>query len=312
MSRIARLDKLSNSFPDANSSVEKKQQAALNMQMSAQAPTTKAATQALAGKGAEMSSSISLQNQQPAQQNLLQSGQAQIAATGQAGEQQLQRLQLAQNTTNQEANLQASADTQQAGINAKKQVTNAEIEQQQRLQTMGITQDNRLLTLDLEQRQAINNLGGDIKEELFDNQLRFKQDEIGRAFTNERQLADYAISNAKDNIHLTNRLQEMSQASQKELIMLEASHNTLVQALKQGYDDNKQKLDQASKTRIQSMITEMNKELERKRRKAGATAMIFQGAVGGASTGAAVGGPYGAIIGGVVGAGAGYMASEQQ
>jgi hypothetical protein len=200
---------------------------------------------------------------------------------------------------------------QEADIASRKQITSAEIEQAKRLQALGIDYDTRLNVLSLKQREDVSKLGRDVKAKLFDDQLVFEKDDRGRLFSNERQLADYAIASAKSDIDLQDKMREMTQDAEKDMIMLEATNAKLKQALEQGYLDNKQKLDQDTKRRIQKAIDANENEMRKKASNAANRALIFQGlgAVAGAGIGFATLGPMGAMAGAQLGSEAGKTAA---
>ncbi|MDB4725794.1 hypothetical protein OAF54_00065 [bacterium] len=231
-----------------------------------------------------------------------QLGQAALQEQKFQGSQELAKLEREQGLALGNAARQQAVAGQEADIIARKQITTAETEQAKQLQAMGIDQDNRLQTLTLKQREDVSRLGRNVKAELFDNQMQFEKTERGRRFTNDRQLMDYKIATAKSDIELNETLQQMQQDSAKEIMLLEATHAKISQALNQGYLSKEQKLDHAARKKLVEMQEQMRKEIEKKKKKAKNNSMIVKGlSVVGMVVGGIYGGPVGAAAGGAAG-----------
>lgn len=182
----------------------------------------------------------------------------------------------------------AQAQLQSRGIEQRKQLA----EQQRGLQSQARRAEARLFNLD--QR---------VKSQLLDDQLTFKRDELGRTLFNERQLADYALANAKSEEDLRNYAQTVQQVSAKKMMILSAAHEKLKQELTQVYQaeatEENAKLKRELAQAEYNMRMKMAKEQADARNRAG-----MMGAAG-----SIIGGVAGAVLAGSVtggmGAGAG-------
>ena len=206
----------------------------------------------------------------------------------------------------QRQNTEAGLDLQQAGMNQqqaladqqraqgialsredmaqKKRLTEEELQSAERLSGMGIQMDESLSYMSRRNREDLARLGQDIKHELFDSRLQFERDEMGRKFTNERQMADAAIATAKTRQELKERLDEMQHVANNEIIMLENVHSQLVRAYERGYLDEQQKLNQEHKRVLATVIQNMEDKIRKRKNRAASTRMIIAGTVGIAAT----------------------------
>ena len=297
MSKIDRLNQLAKNFPDANNEVGKRQRAALMVSTRGMKPKGKQEAQQLAAGLTQGQAQINQQNQKSNIQGQLGLAEQRVQAESEQGSNQLARQKMAQAADQQVATIDANKSQQSAEIRAQQEITGREIDQAQKLQTIGLLQDNRLQMLDLGQREELARVGEDVKNKLFDNQLRFRQDERGRAFSNERQMADFAASSAKTQQEFESRMQDMQQANAMSLMMIESAHNKLAQYLEQGYNDRKQTLDQTSKRKIAAAIKELNDEKARMQKKGAMISNVLSGAAAGGSVGGVVGAGIGAGVG---------------
>lgn len=232
-----------------------------------------------------------------------------------ANQQVAQGLQAAQDTALQESIRQASPaagpraaqalGAQQAGQTGQTQLQTAQQTQQQLgqvgqlgLQQQATEAQQRLGTQrragaqearDLQSRLA--ELDQEAKDTLVDRQMRFQEDQAGQTLLNERQLADWAVANAKSQNQFNEWARQTQQLSQKKLYMLEAANKRLLQALSQEAAGEKQKLDQASLKKIAEAQRALQEKLAREKAKAGNRAAMFQagGTILGAAAGAAIG-----------------------
>lgn len=213
-----------------------------------------------------------------------------------AGKQQIATAEQSLQTAGQMAKL-GQAETAQAGA-----------------ERMGaLTEGARKEALDQTQRLA--NLDQRAKQELFDKELTIRKDAADDALFTERQLADYAVRSAKKAEDFKARQQKSEQLHARNIKILEAVDARLTQALKQGYLDNKQKLDQASREEVAKIQAENRRRLADAKAKAANTAMMW-GAAGSLLTiagTAAMFVPGGQVAGvGLMAAGAGATGYGQQ
>jgi len=156
------------------------------------------------------------------------------------------------------------------------------------------------------------------KRELYDKELQFKKDEAGRTIFNERQLADYAIRNAKSEEEYKGYAQQAQLLARRDLQATETAFNLVMEDLKQKWALAEQKKDQAAKEEIARIEAAARAAMERKKAKAANSAAMWSsggmvvGAVAGAAlaplTMGAINPATGAMIGAQAGAGLGTLA----
>jgi len=171
-----------------------------------------------------------------------------------------------------------------------------------------ITQRNRALTNQLAQ------LDNNLKDQLLDQQLSFKQDEFGRTIWNERQLADFAVLQAKTQADLDKFEQTLNQQSQRRLQIMQTVQAKLKQALEQNYLREGQEMDQQTRLFIANLKKQAAEKERRERARRASRGAMVQGAfvVAGAVAGTVLapvgGGAAGAVLGAQVGSGLGSIA----
>jgi len=228
---------------------------------------------------------VDIQAQQQAGAATLQAGQA-LAQQEEAQAQQ--RLEQQRQATEKEiAEKQLAGELKQNSLELEKskRMQSKEISQQKRFKQTGIEYDNRISFLTRKQRQDLAGMGTFLKQQIFDSRLQFAQDEEGRKFSNERQLADYAILAAQNDIELNRHLKSMQRAHDKEIILLEAAYNKISQQRKQAFAAQEQLKDQSLERELKKRE---NALLEKMRRKKANQAMWVNGIKGAAIIGTAV------------------------
>lgn len=160
-------------------------------------------------------------------------------------------------------------------------------------------------------QDRLSNLSSDLKNKLLDEQLTFKTDERGRTFFNDRQLADWAATQAKSAEEFANYQQTVEQASQRKLAMMEQAQRLLQQQLDQAQRGGAQALNQQQTIRLAQQKAAMEKKIAQERADAANRGGTFgaAGMIAGTAIGAAYGGPAGAMIGGQIGGGLGQAAA---
>lgn len=168
----------------------------------------------------------------------------------------------------------------------------------------------RKLDLQRKEREAqstLSNLNSSLKNKLFDENMQFGKDELGRTLFNDRQLLDFKVATAKSDIELKKFEQDMRQASARKIQILAAAQQKLKQALEQSFSQGEQNLDQDSRMKIaQAKIAaeaKMKKEANKQKNRAAiisAAGTIAGGVVGFVATG---GNPMGAMAGASMGGG---------
>lgn len=271
---------------------------------------SKAAAQQIAGAATGAQQQASLQTQGQLGQQLQQIGQAGLqqqaatARTGQAKQQMLNDSQIAE-LQRQGVLSQSSKQLRQA-----KQLQQQEIETQSRMLSQRLQYDDKLSFMTRKQREDLANLGAYTKQQLFDSRLSFQQDEMGRKFSNMRQLADYAVASFKDDQQLQVQMREMSQAAEKEIMTLQHAHNMISQRLQLEFQRAEKTKDYALLKKLQKMKADMEAKIRRDQAKASAISNIIVGGatIAGAALGAGTG-PQGALIGANIGSGIGQVAT---
>lgn len=180
--------------------------------------------------------------------------------------------------------LQQQQTAQQRAVSAGQQtIAQDKMQKQKELFTrsQALSQKGRYLESELAR------ISQNAKDKLLDQQLTFKRDELGRTLWNERQLADYKLSTAKNEEEFREYEQQVTQLYDRKLKMMEMAQRKLEQVLEQGYYKGKQKLDQASRLRITQYVAEMKRKQAREQAKARGAMAMFSG--GGSLLGAAAG-----------------------
>jgi len=188
---------------------------------------------------------VDIQAQQQAGQQILQAGQSAAQQQEAQAKQRLEQQRLATEREIAEKQLEGKLKQNSLELEQSKRLREREINQQKRFQQTGFEYNNRISFLTRKQREDLASMGAFMKQQIFDSRLQFSIKEGKRKFSNERQLADYAILSAENEIQLNEHLRSMQQAHDKEMILLEAAHNKLVQQRKQEFAKQEQDRDQA-------------------------------------------------------------------
>ena len=173
-------------------------------------------------------------------------------------------------------------------------------------QRIALSQQSRQLSQVLASSEAAS------ASELFDSNLKFQKDELGRTIFNERQLADYAVNHARSQEELANYEQEVSQILERKQAILQQALRVIQQSQTQAFQQSEQELDQ----NLQQKVALAKKELEDKMRKqqtdAASTAAIFQGVTMVGAAIAPVFPPLGIAVAVAGAAGSMYTANQNQ
>lgn len=202
--------------------------------------------------------------------------------------------------------------TQEAGLQQQGQVAELAtqaVKQQQQTTLSGLEQG-------VEQQRQSNvekfaQLSQEAKQEMFDSRIQFQRDEMGRIVANERQLADFARLQAKNDDEFKNYAQQSQQAHQFKIQALETVQKRLEATLKSNEARKQEGLDRISDQQILQMQQDVERQLEKARADAAKKSALYTmgGTVLGAAGGALIGGPTGATTGAQVGGGAGALAA---
>lgn len=135
------------------------------------------------------------------------------------------------------------------------------------------------------------------KDELYDKQMNFAQDENGRTLFNEQQLADYARISARSDQEYQNYAQAAKQASDRKLQMMETAFHKIEADLNYKYAQAKQAGDQAAQQQIAQQQAENAARMEREKARASNSAAAWN--AGGQIVGAVAGGVLGSVVPGI-------------
>ena len=127
---------------------------------------------------------------------------------------------------------------------------------------------------------------GEAASELFDANMKFQTDELGRASLNDRQLADYAILTARSQEQLADYEADISQALDRKANLLKRSYQILEQAEQQLFQAEQTEANQDLQRRIALAKKKQAEDLAKIQNKAANNAAIWGGvtAVGAAIT----------------------------
>lgn len=207
-------------------------------------------------------------------------------------------VQSAQTAQQQQKQLGAAALQQQA----------ADSREELNSRQLGLAQKSRALS------NQLASLDSRLKNELWDKQMKFQQDELGRQQFNERQLFDYQLSKVKNEEEWLNFEQDVRQVSERRMQMLKTAQAKLEQTLKNDFQKGQQELDQEQRKRLIEAKRALEQKIAEERRRQSNRASMFQ--AGGTIVGAVAGGvltggnPVGVMVGAQVGGGLGTLAGS--
>lgn len=224
--------------------------------------------------------------------------------------------------TTQLAQQIGAQQAQQAGA-IQVQTAQKTAQQQQQIGQMALQEDKMQKQQELFTRQQalaqrnrgltnqLARLDSNLKDRLFDQQLQFKKDEFGRTIWNERQLADFAVLQAKTQADLDKFEQMVDQQSKRRLQILQTAQAKLKQVLEQNYLREGQELDQSARKEIARMKAAAEEKIRKEKARRANRGAMLQGAftVIGAIVGAVTAGPPGAAAGAQIGSGVGQAVS---
>jgi hypothetical protein len=236
--------------------------------------------------------------------NLVQPGQNQALLQQQKATQQLQ-MQQALGGANQQQSFRRTPQAQQIGAQAQSlfgqaQQKVAQDQLQKEGQVAGALQQEQSFDIQqgLQKRQQaaktrlnsitnqISSLNRELKQDIFDNQVAFQKDELGRVYWNERQLADWKLKEAKSDEELADFEQNISQEFEKKMALLRTAQASIRQRLEQEATKSEQEKDQALEQRLLAAEKELAMKMQKAQARAQRNAMIMQ--AGGTILGAGI------------------------
>lgn len=261
------LKALAKAVPGLNKQAQQRAQAAagvgLQQQLGAaprQVPA-RAGAQQLAASQATQMGKVAAQTQAAQQQQLAQIGQMGLQQQQQQAQTGLARKGMAQQEQLQRQEIEQKDRLSEAEISNRKRMVEDSIKSAERVQQAGLDYDERLHLLSTQQVKDLNRIGQDVKSKIFDSRMTFDRDEMGRKFTNSRQLADYTISNAQTEQQARERLQLMQQQSHRKVQLLQTMYNKINVALEQEFKKSEQDKDYQLQERLAKAKAGMQKQL---------------------------------------------------
>ena len=164
-----------------------------------------------------------------------------------------------------------AAQTQQAVQQAGKQVIEAQNVQarqdiaKQEARTMDKIEAQRALT---SQKRRLAKFAQEMDNNMMEERRDFSAKKRGQAFNNERQLADWTISNSRNEIQLNNRLREIQQASSKKIKTLELIQQRIMLEEEQLSRATRNAKNRKQKIKLAKMKAAMEEKIRREREKA--------------------------------------------
>ena len=311
---LSALNSLADQVPGLNQKALKQVQAArdINMQRQVGAMSGKAppqAAQQLATQQAMQAGQDIIAQRQHASQQVGQIKQAAIQEQSRVSGVALQEKKMAQAARLQEQEILQRNQLKSEELQSRKTILGEDIQSAARMQDYGIYVDSDMQFATIKQREDVARLGIDTKTKLFDSRLQFEQNERGRKFTNERQLADYVAATSADTNAFNAKMSKVQDMHKKKLYFMEAAQKQLEAALTRGYLKEKDDLDFHQQEKLATMFAKMKREIARAKSRAANNQAMWQaggtiiGAVAGFTpVGIAMGGPtVTAPIGGAAG-----------
>jgi hypothetical protein len=127
----------------------------------------------------------------------------------------------------------------------------------------------------MQNSQALDSLQMNLRQEYVDKVTKFKKDEIGRTVFNERQLADWAATKARNEEDYAEYEQAMLQAIEKKNAVMEQAFKTVSRHLEQEFIKAEQAKDQAAMEQIAGIRNRIAKEQAEARKKAAQSASLW-------------------------------------
>lgn len=231
----------------------------------------------------------------PSQSDL---GQAAASAQGQAVQQKVEQL------GQRFATARAATGNDQAraalGAQQAQRVTQGQLLQQQR-----------------SSEDLLNALDSVTQEQLVQNEMRFAQDAAGRARLTENQLLDWAVTSAKGEEDLKNKMQVMQQTAERAMAADKMAFEKMDQELRADASRKQKRLTQEKRLELEQASAMYKQKYRDKAAKAANKAGIVRGIAqaGGAVVGGTLGfvyggGPTGAVVGAKLGADLGGGAAD--
>jgi hypothetical protein len=232
-----------------------------------------------------------VQDLEQSQKRLGAIGSMALEQQSQAGQETLARQEMAQESELQGKSNAMAQRLQNENLESRKRMTQSDIEASNKLQALGKEYDSRLQFATTKQREDLARLGNGIKQELIDSRLAFDKDERGRAFSNSRQLFDYAVVTAKNEQEYNNKIRAIKNAADEEAQTMNDINTRLATILERGWLEQEGDLDREAEIKLVNMRNAVEQRAAKAKAKAANNLAMGQ----------AIGTLAGAVIGGVAG-----------
>lgn len=169
---------------------------------------------------------------------------------------------------------QAAIQAQQAGLQQLSTIGEEQLRvEQEARQNALFAREERISTKERELQQRLYAADRKLGRQLFSDQMRFAQDELGRKLFNERQLTDWAVLKAKDAQDLANYEQLVSNMSERKMKLYEVAQRRIIQELNFQHELDETRRDGELMVRLtkakRAMELKMQKEAARAKARAG-------------------------------------------
>lgn len=254
------------------------------------------------------------QGLQAARQIGMQSSMSQQPAPGQGGAAGVQKSDILQagaqqagasgQVTNQVAQQTQAAQTQMAHAATQEQATADEQDLSKKQQSVAaLTQKNEA---------SLSALGRDVKSQIYDARMQFAKDKNGQLMLDQQKLADWTVLKAKNQQDFLYKEQQVRQAQERQMEMLKAAHDKVVEQLQIQEQTKEQERNQQTEMRLAQAKQDLEMRIRKQQASQQASQMMFQagGTVVGAVAGGVVAGPAGAAVGATLGGAAGSIAGS--
>jgi hypothetical protein len=170
---------------------------------------------------------------------------------------------------------QTQGAVQQAGqqaVAAQKEAQMGQIAQQEQNQ-MSEIQAQKALS---DQQRSLETYAREIGSDMMAERRDFSQKKANTAFNNERQLADWVVTNTENQQEFQSRMQEMQQASQKKIQTLEILNKRMMIEEEQLAKGKMNAETRAMKKKLAAAQAALQKKIARERKKAAKKGGMFK------------------------------------
>ncbi len=271
--RLQQLQQLANQAPELENRQAARNKdartALLQQQLGALPNVNLQQAQELQGQQATIAGQQQVEAMKQSQQTASQLSQEALQAKMAGQTAMTERAELGQAERQQQAKNQLASRLQQESMESRKKVNQADIAANKLLQDRGFEVDSRMQFASEQQRKDLARIGNNVKQELVDKRIAFDKDEAGRKFSNDRQLADFAASEAKTQQEFKAKMASIANTARQNAIVQDGINKRLEQIISQGYIETSGDLDNALKVKLAGLQSEARKQAEQAKADAG-------------------------------------------